>query len=1256
MKRAVKHSLRVLVILIALLVFTVTGISFYVKLHQQQFISFLETEAEKGLSGAKLHIGSIHASFRSSYPLIALTVDSISLRDSLWSRHHHDLLSVNEVYATVNLWKLLHGKIDIQQLDLDKPDIYFYVDSLGYSNMSVFKKRIRPRTDSSASQPYPVLNITNARFRIDEGFKQKYFDFRIHTMECNIRKSAVGAGLLIDLDLDCQVGAMTFNKKKGPFLTDKSVQGKFNVLYDRDSRELNFENIQLAIDQQPFVFTGKFLFAKEGTPFLLSWETKNLPFRKAASLLSPNLQKTLEPYDIGDSMDSLRGSLNNSETQYATPLIHLWVKVDDRNVKSPFVSIDHASFIATFNNESLIRKGHEDSNTLIRFSAFRGSWEDFDFHSDSIVLSNLIHPKIKGRVMSDFNLDKINPLLKEAPISFKRGVGKMDMSYSGSLEKQHDPLRLLTGSISLAGADMVYVPGNFHFTPVDGVLRFTGREMTIEKLKLHAGSSDLTMNGKVTSIFYFINHLNDKSSVDCSIESNKLNLDDFSPLFKAGTKTEKKKSTTGSSVSAYFSGIGAADFNLKLKLNKLIYKKIIADSVRTSVTIKNDAVQIRDLGVQHLGFSVDEVGKHKYFGFRIHNLDAEIRKQIKSPVLAMDLNMDCLVQAMTFNPEKGPFLQNKSVVGKFSVLFNKDLQELDFDKIQLAVDQQPFVFTGKFFFAKNGTPFLLSWDTENLSFRKAASFLSANLQKTLEPYDIENPIARLTGSMDNSETQYSTPLIHLWLNVENRNIKSPFITVDHATFMATFNNESVRFKGHEDSNTVIRFSAFQGNWENMDFHSDSVVLSNLIHPKVKMNVFSDFKLDRINGFLKESELTFTGGTGKIDVAYNGTFDREYDSTRLLTGSLTLADADLHYAPRNLRFAPVSGLIRFTGKNMSIENLVLHSGSSDLTMSGKLNSIFYFINQTNEKYSLDWNITSKHLNLDDFNAFLSPQAKPAETEKKKSAPDKTISEFVSQLTASNYNISLKAHQMSYKKFIVDDLEANVILKDNLVQFKHVSLHHGKGHMVLNGSLQNDTSSNAFAVETEMHNIDISSLFYGFDNFGLQSLTDKNIHGSLSANITMDGRLTPDAQLIRDGFTSSIQFNLKDGQLLNFPPLIQINKKYLKKRNLSDVRFADLHDSIEVRGDNITVNRMEIHSSVLTLFVNGIYNVKTGPDMSIQIPLSNLIASKDSVLVNKGTKRKRGINIRLRVRRGANGKISVTWDPFDKANKEIEKTGN
>lgn len=87
-------------------------------------------------------------------------------------------------------------------------------------------------------------------------------------------------------------------------------------------------------------------------------------------------------------------------------------------------------------------------------------------------------------------------------------------------------------------------------------------------------------------------------------------------------------------------------------------------------------------------------------------------------------------------------------------------------------------------------------------------------------------------------------------------------------------------------------------------------------------------------------------------------------------------------------------------------------------------------------------------------------------------------------------------------------------------------------------------------------------------------------------------------------------------------------------------------------------MEIRSSVLALSVKGMYNMKTGPDMRIQVPLCNMKANQDSVLVNKDIHRYHGISVRLRVRRGTDGKLVMSWDPFDKTNlerKENEKTG-
>jgi hypothetical protein len=1256
MKKVIKISLHVLAVLIALLVLALFGGWYYVKHHKQEFITFITSETEKSLNKGSLHIGNVSIGFKSSFPLIALTIDSIYLRDSLWNQHHHDLVSANRAYATIGFWQLFRGEIVIQRLELDKPDIYLYTDSLGYSNTSVFKKSKTPKQNKTENRPYPVLEISNGMLSVDARDKHKYFGFQLRKLECSIREKTDSPVLSIDVDLDCLVQQMAFNLEKGPFLENKTVQGVFHTSFNKDSKSLDFENILLNVDRQPFVFTGKFLFAEAGTPFILSWETKDFSFRQGVSFLATNLRKTLRPYDISDSIADLRGSLDNSQPNYSTPLIHLWLNVVNKTITSPFVVLNNASFTATFNNESIKNKGHEDSNTVIHFFPLQGSWEKLNFRSDSVVLSNLIHPSIKMNIISGFPLDVMNHFLEGNAVAFMQGSVKIDLAYSGSLENKYDSSRLLIGNITLDGAGIKYVPGNLLFSPVGGIIRFTGKDMIVDNLKLHTGNSDMSMNGKVKSIFYLLNHLDDKPSFFWNITSKNLNLDDFTASQQQNTKpveAEKKISPPATSVSEITSKLKKAHFNFELKANKLTYKKFIIDSLQATLVLDNHSTQLKNVRIGHIRLPIDESDTHKFFGFRIRKLECNIQEKTASPLLAIDLNLDCLIQEMTFNREKGPFLENKTIRGEFRSGFNKDTRVLDFKNINLVVDQQPFVFTGKFLFAEAGTPFILSWDTRNFIFRKGVSFLSTNLRKTLEPYDISDTIAHLTGSLDNSEPQYGTPLIHLWLTVENKNITSPFVSINNASFTATYNNEYVKNRGHEDSNTVIHFSSFHGRWEKLNIHADSLVLTDLIHPKIKVNIISDFQLGTMNSMLNENELAFTQGSGKIDIAYSGSLDKSYDSLRLLTGNITLNDAGIHYIPRNLLFIPVSGVIRFTGKDMIVDNLKLQSQSSDLDMNGKLKGIFYLLNRGNEKPSLYWNITSNRLSLNDFTGYLQKKINPVLPEKKKPELGRIISKFVSNLIAADFNVSLSANQLDYKKFMVDSLHAALVLNENSIQLKDVSMQHGEGSIYIKGIIRNDTADNPFYLETRLNNVNVSRLFYVFDNFGLESLTDKNIHGNLSADITMEGGITPKAHLIHSQFKSSVKFSLKNGELVNFEPIQQIQEKILKKRNLSNIRFADLHDSLEVNGENITINRMEIRSSVLSMFVNGIYNMQTGPDFSIQVPLSNLKAIKDSVPVNKGIHSRTGVSARLWVRRGGDGKLEVKWDPFNKANKEMKE---
>jgi len=652
-------------------------------------------------------------------------------------------------------------------------------------------------------------------------------------------------------------------------------------------------------------------------------------------------------------------------------------------------------------------------------------------------------------------------------------------------------------------------------------------------------------------------------------------------------------------------------------------------------------------------FTVDKEDAHKIFDYNINWLECHIRGNEDNPSLTIDADLDCLVKQMTFNREKGAFLENKSVQGQFQIQFNKDSKVLQFTKIKLAVEQQPFVFTGKFYLAEIPTPFILSWETDQLSFMKAVSFLSPSIRLKLDQYNISESITHLAGSLDNSEPEYKTPLVHLRLNVSDKTITTPVVIIPHTSFTATFNNEELKGLGHEDSNTVMHFSPLKGKLEQLSFSCDSVVIRNLIHPRMNLHILSDFPLEHINDFLNENELAFTKGSGKINLVYSGSLEKNYDSLRMLTGVFNLDSASINYVPRNLLFNRGVGVIRFTGKDLIVDNLNLYSGSTDLIMSGALKSMFYLINQKNKKLTLDWSIRSNKLNLNDFITYLKQQQVSKTTRKKKSSLAQTLTDFTSLLESADFNLDLDARQLMYKKFNADNLRAKMIMNDNFINLKDIRLQSAGGSINLQGMLRNDPGANPFAFKAQLKTVNVSKIFYAFNNFGLKSPTDKNISGDLTADITMEGAVTTKAQMIPDELKGFVKFNLQNGRLVNFEPVQKIQEIVFKKRNFSDIQFADLHDLLEIHGENITINRMEINSTVLHMFVEGIYNMKTGPDLSIQVPLSNLKNNKDAAIANKGINSKTGISARLRAQKGDDGKVKITWDPFNKAGKQMKK---
>lgn len=671
---------------------------------------------------------------------------------------------------------------------------------------------------------------------------------------------------------------------------------------------------------------------------------------------------------------------------------------------------------------------------------------------------------------------------------------------------------------------------------------------------------------------------------------------------------------------------------------------------------KSTSPRFPSIEIKNSTIFVEKADKNKFFSFSINKLNANANETEEGKPLSFDVNMTAIVHTMSFNRNRGSFLEEKNVSGKFKIQFSQQSKILEFENIQLFIDKHPFVCSGKFFLNVVPAPFRLSVQTENIAYKKATALLTNNVRKKLDLYNIENNIIRVNVTVDGTDPEDHNPLIKLNVTVRNSNVTAPFANFDHASFDAYFTNEQVKGKGRVDANSMLSFKFFSGIWQNVPLRSDTVVVSNLVNPLLSCDLHSNFDLTALNLLTDYQTIEFIKGTGVLNLTYKGPVTDDDSVEKNINGSIQLDSASLNYLPRNFSLTKCTGKIDFIDKDMNIDNFIAHTANSEFIINARVKNMLSLIGKTEEKPLLDCSISSSKLNINDFTSFLKRKKAPIEKKKRKILFVKTVSKMMSIMNDAEIHLQLNAKQLVYKKFFATNVSSTILLNTDKVQITDMKLAHAGGELSMTGSLLNNGEENSLSLKTKMSKMDINKLFAAFDNFGQHAITEKNIKGKLDADVDLNGIISSKAEILPNSLKGVIDFNIRDGELIEFEPVEKISQFAFKNRDFSNIHFAELKDKFDLDGSTIKINRMEVHSTVLTMFVEGSYDLQKGTDMSIQIPLSNLKEKNANIEDgNRGVNSKTGVSVRLRAKTGDDGKLKISWDPFKKALKKARAEG-
>jgi hypothetical protein len=663
-------------------------------------------------------------------------------------------------------------------------------------------------------------------------------------------------------------------------------------------------------------------------------------------------------------------------------------------------------------------------------------------------------------------------------------------------------------------------------------------------------------------------------------------------------------------------------------------------------TTKN--ISLRDLVLQDMRIIMLNKQKRKYHDFVVHDLDVDLKDDGND--LLLKTSADILVKSISFRQSKGTFLKDASFRGKFTLVYSKTNQLLSFHEIKPEISGQPFVLTGSFDLGEKNPAFKLKVNVSNVSYDGIKKLMPHRIDSSLSMVslqELQEAEADIFGPFRGGD-----PYVIVRWKAKDVTLKTMFMDFDHATFNGVYKNEVVPGLPRKDPNSMISVSAFTADWHGLKVKADSINIMNLTNPVLTCNLRSAFPLTSLNNLLQSESLKLNAGDGEVLLSYSGPVIRNTNTNSFLNGFIRFKNGKVLYTPRNVLMTNVNGLLKFTNSNLLIENIQCRVLEHNVAMNGSADNLLTLIDTEPNKVSIRYHIFTPTLNLASFTYLL-----------KSRTPVKTVSDnklknlsnkIDDVLERGRIEVDLKANQLIYHNLNASNLQAGITVLQDRYLLDRVSMNFAEGSMALKGQLINlrNNVHNA-SVSADLKNVDVKKVFYSFGNFGQDGLTDKNIEGDLTARADVSLTLNDDGKPLPSSTNGVVDFSLKNGVLNNFEPLKKIQQVIFKKRDFDNVRFAELKNRLTISAGEIKINRMEIQSSVLSFFAEGVFSQKGNTDISVQVPFSNLKKREtDYEPENIGVDKKGGRSIFLRGQPGDDGNIKFKLDLFKRYQKDNE----
>jgi hypothetical protein len=395
-------------------------------------------------------------------------------------------------------------------------------------------------------------------------------------------------------------------------------------------------------------------------------------------------------------------------------------------------------------------------------------------------------------------------------------------------------------------------------------------------------------------------------------------------------------------------------------------------------------------------------------------------------------------------------------------------------------------------------------------------------------------------------------------------------------------------------------------------------IANLQQPLIDLDLETATQLQHVKKFLALDTLQQCAGSLEIKAQLKGPLKRFENVSGMsweqvnITGSALLHDGILQLKESSRIIHNLQASIQLDNKDAQIRELKGNLGNSDFSIEGNVKNLLPFLFDPEERLEVNASLNCNQL---DFGSFV---------EKQENSSQKSKEYRFTLPKRIHYKLQSSIQHFTFNRMQADRIVCTLDGAEETLNIQ--SLHFESAGGSANAQLQiSRTASNQYAVicQAQLQNIDIQKLFYQFDNFGQNYITDQQIRGKTSVQLNLSVPFTESLKIVENDLISQVSVSIDQGQIIELEVLQQI-AEYIRKNKflapfvdedklaekLKNISFSKMENTIDIRDRMIRIPQMDIKSSVMDISAQGTHSFDNVVDYTIGFNLRDILIKKNN----------------------------------------------